>query len=221
MLSPSGATTNCAGLLGIAQIGKNMTALRRVRVGLTGFAGSPGVNTFYFLDTSTALASLNTLYQGLQGVFPSVVTIQIENTGDIIESTTGELLGSWSGNAVAPFGGTGAGSYSAPSGAMIGWETGAVRDGRRLRGRTFLVPAVGSQYDQYGTLNDTMVTSVQASATAFIFEQSSSFVIWHRPFAGAPAVGTKPARPATLGGHALVIAARVPDKAVVLRSRRD
>lgn len=208
-------------LLGIRQIGQDMASLRRVRVQLFGFKGGPGVSTFYFLDTDTALTSLHTLYEGMSSTFPVGVSVIIEPSGDIIESTTGVITGAWGGNPQALVVGTSAGPYAAPAGVLLGWETTTILDGRRLRGRTFIVPAANGIFGADGTINDATRTALASLAAQFSIEQNLSFVIWHRPFAGRPAVGTIPAKPAHLGGHGLVTSARVPDKVVVLRSRRD
>ena len=198
-----------------------MTTLNRVRVALTGFPGGPGVATFYALDTLTFLPSLQTLWDNLRNFMPLDVAIQVQNTGDQIDSVTGNLTGAWAGAIQPPLQGTNTGSYAAPAGFMIDWKTTTILDGHRVRGRTFIVPAAASEYDADGSLKATTVSLMQPAITQFILEQSNSFVIWHRPFPGAPAVGTKPARPAHVGGQALVTTGRVPDKVIVLRSRRD
>lgn len=198
-----------------------MTSLNRVRVGWSGFPGAPGVSTFYFLDVATAVASLVTLFTALRPNCPTDVTWRVESAGDIIEDTTGVITGAWGADPVSDITGSASGTYSAPSGGMIGWETATILDGRRLRGRTFIVPLAGSQYDSSGSLTADAYNGMGDSAIAFLVEQSSSFVLWHRPRVAHAADGSRPAVTARTGGHGLVTTSRVPDKAVVLRSRRD
>ena len=192
-----------------------MTDLRRVRVGFTGFAGAPGVATFYTRDTMTFLESLHTLWAGIATLMPPAVTIQVENVGDIINDATGVLVGSWEGSPQTPLTGTSGLGYAAPVGGLIRWETTQIFDGSRLRGRTFVIPMSAAEYGPDGTLVDADLVGIRAAINTFQAEQDTSFVIWHRPRA---ATLLKAAR---AGNNALVVSGTFADKAVVLRSRRD
>ena len=198
-----------------------MTTLFRQRTILSGFPGGPGVATMYFLDASTAVESVSKLWEAFAFAMPSDVTITPERTGDSIEDTTGALVGSWVGGVVTAHVGAIAGNYAAPVGCHVRWDTSTILDKKRLRGRTFVVPLAGGQFTASGAVVQAAADTFQAQATQFILEQSASAVIWHRPFKGSAAVGTRPARPAHLGGHGLITSSRVPTLATVLRSRRD
>lgn len=186
-----------------------MTELYRVRTALTGFPGGPGVCTMYFLDVATAVDSLDDFWASMHDKMPDDVTAHVENSGDIIEDTTGELTGAWSATAVGSHTGTGTGGYSAPSGGCITWNTETILDGRRLRGRTFIVPMSGDLYQDDGTLADSPRTAMEEGAAALVLAQSSSFVVYHRKTSGHA------------GGNGLITSATVHDKAAILRSRRD
>jgi hypothetical protein len=175
----------------------------------------------YSLDVATFLPSLHTFWGEVAMKLPNDVAIQAENAGDIISDATGDLVGAWTADAVGNDGGIDSNPYAAPSGAVVTWLTAQVLDGRRLRGRTFIVPLAGSKYQSDGSLDAATISVIQAAANQLISAQSSSFVIWHRPFAGSPAVGSRAARPAHDGGHAFVTSAVVHDFTAVLRSRRD
>lgn len=198
-----------------------MTQLFRVRSVLSGFPGGPGVATMYFLDINTAPDSIRSFWEGMFSMIPADVTIKVDGVGDVIEDTTGALVGQWIFPAPAVVQCTGAGNYAAPAGGLIRWETGVIKDGRRLRGKTFVVPMIAIQFQTDGSLAPTTLTDMLAAAQVLITGQNASFVIWHRPFKGTPATATKPARPSHLGSHSLVTGASIPDKVVVLRSRRD
>jgi hypothetical protein len=198
-----------------------MTQLERVRVGLSGFTGGPGVATFYFLDVATALPSLQSLWTVLAQTMPNIVTIQVENSGDVIEDTTGTIVDQWTQGAEAPiFGGLG-GKYSAPSGYCLNWLTQTILDGHRLKGRTFVVPTGVDIYDLDGTIVTATVNAVNTAAATYVNDQSASAVVWHRPRKARPADGSRPAVTARAGGHGLITSALVRDKAAVLTSRRD
>ena len=197
-----------------------MTSLYRVRVALTGFPGGPGVATHYFLDVDTALPSLKILWTALGLVMPGTVTIQIQNAGDIINDVNGDITGAWTATAETAITGGGSGTYSAPSGLHVNWNTNTSLDGRRLRGRTFVVPVVSSFYDSTGTLSGSTAADIQGYGNAFVTAQSASFVVWHRPVEAKPADGSRPAVEQRDGGHGLVTAAAVKDRVSVLSSRR-
>lgn len=198
-----------------------MAVMSRVRVSLTGLVGLPGVSTFYCLTPSSFVPALQAFYVSCGGAFPSGISTQVEGQGDTIEATTGELVGSWSTAQPAPGGGGASGAYSAPTGGVINWLTGVVANGHRLKGRTFLVPLGGTQFDLTGSIESAALTGLRANASTLVSAVTNNFVVWHRPFPGAPAVGTKPARPAFSGSFAFVTGSSMPDKACVLRSRRD
>ena len=138
-----------------------------------------------------------------------MVTWQSQNQGDVIESTTGVISGSWAGAAQPSVSGTGVGAYTAPSGCVINWRTAGVVDGRRLRGRSFMVPLHGGAYDSDGTISAAALTSLRTALATFQAAAAPVLQVWSRPLDGAG------------GSNHTVTSADIPDKAAILRSRRD
>jgi hypothetical protein len=172
----------------------------------------------YVLDPALMMDEIHTFFATVADYVPSIVTLQVESTGDMIEDTTGALIGSWSETPVTPLAGAGGGIYAAPAGGCVDWLSSVVIDGRRPMGRTFLVPLVGAAFQADGTLIDSIKANIKAAGDALLVAMAGNLVVWHRPrlaSAGPPAVAAR------AGGHVEVSACRVPDKAVVLRSRRD
>lgn len=198
-----------------------MANMSRVRTSLTGFAGAPGVSTMYFLGTAPPVFNVHSFWLAIKAFLPADVRVSVESAGDVIESTTGVLSGSWVGDPQADVQGTGPNGYSAASGALVRWETSLVADGHRVRGRTFIVPLDGASYNLIGSIQADTLTVLRSAGTALATDTASSFVVWHRPFAGSAAVGTRPARAAHAGLAVPVSGSTVPNEAVVLRSRRD
>ena len=56
--------------------------------------------------------------------------------------------------------GSGQGGFAAGVGARVVWETGAVRNGRRVRGSTFVVPIWSSAYETNGTLHTATINDL-------------------------------------------------------------
>jgi hypothetical protein len=98
--------------------------------------------------------------------------------------------------------------------------TGSVVDGRRVRGTTYIVPTV-NQFEPGGTPLNTWVSTLQTAASAMMTSLTPNLVVWHRPKFG-PKPGPGLPRPLIRNGESKgVNGVFVPDKAVVLRSRRD
>lgn len=193
----------------------------------SGFMGAPGYSNFFFNTdggfwdgglvgdatqeaangaAERVLAAFNLMREEL----PSGVEIQLDPEADVIDSDTGEMLGIIEvpgGNAIGAGGG---GGWSAASGAVVNWRTNDFRFGRRIRGRTFLVPLAGSAYESDGTLAGGSRNAIRDFGAEMVGGTGSAdFGVWSRPRDGAGGV------------WATAVAATVPDMAAVLRSRRD
>jgi len=185
--------------------------LGRHRTTWNGFVGGPGVTTLYW-DIAAAtpnLAAWNTFLTAIQARFPSVLTWQSQNSGDVLDDVTGNIIGSWTGAAQASVAGTAAGAYSAPAGSCVNWRTAGIVSGHRVRGRTFLVPMSGAAYDTDGTIAAAALTTLRTALATFQAAASPNLLVWHRPVAH------------TGGDSFPVTGADIPDKSAVLRSRRD
>lgn len=193
-----------------------MVNISRVRASITGFPGGPGVSTFYCLNPVTFIPLLTTYYTNLSSNRPAGCAVQVENVGDVLDPLSGALTGSWSGPAQAALPGFGTGAYPAPAGLCVTWNTGTVLDRKRLRGRTFMVPLAGDQYQNDGSLSALSQSNHQINASTLVADAAANFVVWHRP---RPVSLRYPV--ARAGGYAAVVSANVRDKVAVLRSRRD
>lgn len=200
-----------------------MATMLKVKAKWTGFTGAPGYSNFFFRDFSSteptdteadlAADRIEAFFSAVKEFFPPTLQIAVQSDADVIEETTGELVTSLNAGTRVPVTGTGAAvGYSAASGIVVTWRTAGVRNGRRVRGRTFLVPCVPVAYAADGTLATGTITTVSTAATAL------------RNAAGTPDLGVwaRPTGPgATDGSWHAVNAHTVPDLAAVLRSRRD
>ena len=186
-----------------------MVNLNRMRVAWSGTTGGPGVSTFYSTNAATAHAAIREFFWEQRAMFPGQVTFTFDSEGDTIDPLDGSLQGSWSHAAPASVTGTNTGDYALPVGSVIHWLTGSVVNGHRLRGRTFLVPMTGAIFDSDGTIDPTSLTAIRSAGASFVANAASTVVVWSRP-SGANA-----------GGYAAITGYSVPDKAAILRSRRD
>lgn len=192
--------------------------LYRHRVNWTGLPGMPALSTFY---TATAPTDADTVairdfFVAVGDRIASGVTIQVENSGATIDEATGALTGGWGPTtAVLPVTTTGGVNYAAPAGAVVQWVTAGVVHNRIVKGATFLVPLSSTVYDTAGTIGTGGLDDIRAAAAAFVVAMGTDLRVWSRPFTGSPTV------PARSGSQHAVVSSLVPDKTVVLRSRRD
>src|SRR6476620_812123 len=195
----------------------------KVKTRWSGFIGGPGWTNFFFDDANGALEGdvqaaavadkVQTFWNAVKSKLAPTVNLQIQPDVEVIGSDNGELLGVAQGGARAAIvGGAVSQSYSGATGAVITWRTAGVRNGRRVRGRTFLVPCVGGMFQNDGTIQPADLNEIQAAATALFAHTSGvSLGIFSRPTAQG----------AGDGAFFPVTSASVPDLAAVLRSRRD
>lgn len=199
----------------------------RITAQWTGFAGAPGYSNFHFTtdggfwdggllgDGAQAAADgaadrVRSAFNNMRGILPGDVTIEIQPEAEILNSDTGEIVGFTEVTSGIIPGTTSTGGWSGASGAVVNWRTNDYRFGRRIRGRTFIVPLDGSAYEGDGTLSSDGRADVRDFADEMVNgEGSAEFGVWSRPRDGAGGV------------FATVRSYNVPDMAAVLRSRRD
>jgi hypothetical protein len=202
-----------------------MSGMLKVTTKWTGFSGAPGYTNFYFRDftanneptsaqATAAVARVQTFWSNMAAKFPPPVRLAIQGDVQVIEDTDGKLKDIFTVTPPADIvGGSATAEYSSPTGMVIHWRTGGVRNGRRVRGRTFLVPCANNMYQSDGSIATASLASAVSTAQALADSTTGSpdLGVWARPTAPG----------ATDGAWWLVTGVTVPDLAAVLRSRRN
>lgn len=210
-----------------------MANIIKVKMNWSGFQGAPGLSAFYFREFASADDQLAfaqdavTKVQAFQAqiatIVPSGVTLQVANDVEMINDTNGQLVDvtTVDGGAGVSNNGHVGQSYAAAAGAVINWRTGSVHRGRRVRGRTFLVPIAGTEFEANGTLGGNAIAKLTAGATALLAAGAGSpdFGIWARPQRIKNSDGTT--TQIDNGAWYVAQSHNVPDMSAVLRSRRD
>lgn len=194
-------------------------ALYRIKNRWTGFNGAPGYSVFHF-DAQTAPTeagaqeradAVGAFNVALKGYLPIGVSVVVEPSVEIINAPDGQLQDVINITSPATQTGTAAGTYSSATGACITWGTAGIRNGRRVRGRTFLVPLnAATSFEGNGTLSNGFITSMTAAADALV-GGGWDLQVYSRPSTSG----------ATDGDHYTVQSGRINDKTAILRSRRD
>lgn len=182
------------------------TVLTRLVVRMDGWPGAPGFMTFYAADPIGFRDAVIAFIDVCAGLMPDNITFTVPNAGELINDGTGTMEGAWSEGSTYTRTGVQTGVWAAPVGAVVTWRTTTIVRGRRLRGRTFVVPLVGAAFEDNGTLSSTNLATLQSAANDLIAD--ADLRVWSRPTASSP------------GTSANVTSATVPDIAAVLRSRR-
>jgi hypothetical protein len=120
--------------------------------------------------------------------------------------------------------GTATGAYAGNAGAVVHWLTSLIVGTRRVRGRTFLVPMIGSAFESNGSLTSTALNTINNAAAALITAVGTGMVVWSRPVVAHtkydPKTGQGTGVAGRSGTYGAVTGSRVPDLAISLRSRR-
>lgn len=187
-----------------------MANLVRVRCPWSGSAlVGAGVSTFYVEESNTGFVSdIAGLFTQCGFTLPAGVTVSIPNTGDLIDIPTGEISGTWVDGAASSVTGSGSGTFSLGVGIRLVWNTSGIRNGRRVKGSTFLVPTVGGIFATDGTIATTTVNSLQTAVNTYITAMAGFARIYSRAAPGVP------------GQANAVISGTVPDAVSWLRTRR-
>lgn len=154
---------------------------------------------------AAVLAALN----ASKALFPENMKITVPGAGETIDDNTGSLLGVWSSAGGGTVTGTAAGATVLGVGACITWRTGTIVRGRRLRGRTFLVPLGAFVWEPNGTFSASALTQIQTLANAL--QATGGLAVWSRPTGELAGDGDSGA----------VLSNSVRDVPAVLTSRRD
>lgn len=186
-----------------------MASLYRLTVRMDGWPGAPGYMTFYALTATPFRSAVIAFVDDVRESMPSVISLTVPNQIDVLEDSTGELQGiETEGTEYQAFG-TAVGTFAAPAGACVTWITNAFVNGRRVRGRTFLVPLQGAAFQADGTIASATLTALRDAAIDLF--TACDLAVWHRPTTPSGSDGS---------AHE-VTGSSVADRAAILTSRRS
>jgi hypothetical protein len=152
-------------------------------------------------------AATRAFFNSCAGLFPD--DIQINFDSEVLELTDAGVLTAV--HAVTPpavVNGTATGTFSRAAGARVDWATNQIVGGRRLTGRTYMVPLTAGSFDTEGVLTSAAITTLTTAAGTFITTMAatgSDLAVWSRTHATTAPVET----------------ASAPQKGAILRGRRD
>lgn len=128
-----------------------MATIYRFRVGLTGFIGGPGLNTWYMAQVGAAggadegdleaiAADIRAVYDAAKTYLASGVSAQVDAVVEGIDVTTGNLVSVTGITPPAAVAGTSAASLSRATQICVRLKTDAIKGNRLIQGRHFFGP---------------------------------------------------------------------------------
>ena len=165
-----------------------MALLWRVTVGWSGGKIGTGFTNLFFTEgistaqlANDAVRAFFTTALGTSGQqLPSGITLTFPTSIDVLEPATGILVTTVGVTTPGTVVGSDPGVYAAPAGACVTWRTAGVVAGRRVRGRTFLVPLGASALQADGTPSALFMSDLNTAAAGLI-AAAPELVVWHRP----------------------------------------
>lgn len=174
--------------------------------------GGVGFSVFHFQDVVSTTEAQNTanairtFFNGVAGILPDDVVITFDPEVVVLD-LAGALVTVFPVTPPASVTGGSTSTFNRAAGVRIDWNTGHIVAGRRLKGRTYLVPVASTTFDTVGIVTSAASTAILAAANALITATSSikPLTIWSR----------------THGIMWAVDSAAVPGKGAILTGRRD
>lgn len=187
----------------------------------TNLPGGTGYSIFYLNNPLPSPAPFVTFFTAVAPYLPVGVRVDVPNSGEILDETTGKMVNTWSQGTAGSATGTGSTTFFPASGGQVKWITGSFANGRAVRGRTFLVPLGTSALAAGGGLATSAANTINAAATTLIQQNTGAQVIWHRPvYKKADTPGDPPIL-VRQGAIFSVLSSVCPLKTAVLTGRRD
>lgn len=197
-----------------------MADVYKVQAVLTGFVGSPGVNTFYctpgagFGSEQDALddfaSDLYDMYFGLRTQLQMSVIVSIDQEVSKFDAVTGALLGRPGITEPKVITGNDGAKSPRQTMAKFRYNTNTIAKNRVIQGGIYFGPLGSDAYDLDGDLSAGFAAGIKAYHAPLIASGAGlRLIVWHQPKDGANGVA------------APVTSVSVKPVTAVLRSRRD
>jgi hypothetical protein len=197
-----------------------------VRTEWDGTSGGPGLTQFALIggaemtagNAQSAVNAVRKFWNSLASYLPDELRLQVSPIVDIYRETDAELLAS----VVAPVVplnviGGGTTGYAGGAGIKINWNTGVIRNGRRVKGSVFIVPALATSFGNTGIPTPGTQLALNNAATTLMSDLlagGTALAVWSRPLVVDKVI----TRAGAISG---VVSGTVAPKSAILRGRRD
>lgn len=206
-----------------------MVNLGIIRTAWSGTTGGPGLTQIAFRDldhdpisaaqAQSAVDAMRVFWVAVGAYIPDEIVLTVSPVIDSYDLVTGELEESvTAATPPASLTGSATQTYSMAAGFKVNLNTGVIRNGRRVRGGIYVVPAAANAWTTNGLVLGTARTAVNNAGNTFRTSLNTAgceMLVWSRPIPEG-----QPNGPRT-GDVAVVSAFETNEKTAVLRGRRD
>lgn len=200
-----------------------------VRTAWAGTSGGPGLTQTAFdminlgdptaADAQVAVNAVRGFWDAIKAYLPDEVVLTVSTVVDGYDVVTAELENSVvAGAAPAAVQGTSAAVYSMAAGMRVNLQTGVIRNGRRVRGAIYVVPASSAAMGTTGAVSSAVRTAVNAAGNTLrttLEAGGMRLLVWSRPLPAGVPNGPRG------GDVAQVTGVETNEKSAILRGRRD
>lgn len=187
----------------------------------TGFTGAPGYTRMKWNgdlttdDLALAAGKQHAFFASINPYLPADVTISWDGQSQTYDDQ-GVLTDAQEYTPPGNVTGASPSNVAGPAGVVVRWLTGSYQLGRRIVGRTFVVPLATNAYEPNGSMEEVALSVIQGAADNLV-AGDPLLAIFSHPMDTKTDPPTPKAPPIT----AIATSAQVKDKVAVLRSRRD
>jgi hypothetical protein len=203
-----------------------------IRTNWAGTSGGPGLTQVaiaetvsggsgsFFTGTNCQIAvdQMRIFWDTIKATIPNECALTVSPVVDIYNEVNGELQASITApTAPTTVLGTDIGVYSMASGVKLTLQTDTIRNGRRVRGAVYIVPAGASTMTNLGNVQSSSRTTINTAGNAFraaLATPALIHVVYSRPLV-VDGVQTRD------GALSLVTGYDTNEKSAILRGRRD
>lgn len=160
-----------------------MASISRVRTVMTGVAGSPYYSNFYYLTNGATAQQVIDVTEGFWNNILQHMSDDLAGTVEgevpIIDEVTGDIIAVQNGNPQT-FQGVSTDDVLPPATqGLARWTTGQYRNGRQVRGRTF-IPGLTDPVSEFGRPRPAFITDLQASIDFVVDNPTVTHVVWSK-----------------------------------------
>lgn len=201
-----------------------------VRTNWSGTTGGPGLtqtciqavtdpHSWNAAAATDATAAVRKAWLAIATMLPDNIKLDVQPVVDVYTAADGELVGSYAATAVpAQVVGASAAVFSMASGIKVNLNTGQIRNGRRVRGSIFIVPATSAAFTTDGMVlgsSRSLINSAFSGINTDLGPLNKQLAVWSRPIPDGKKFGPR------AGGLTAVSAVDTSEKGAILRGRRD
>lgn len=201
-----------------------------VRTNWSGTTGGPGLtqtaieaitdpHTWDAAAAQRVVNAVRTAWNTMGSLLPDNIKLDVNPVVDVYNIMSGELVGSYTAATVpAQVAGSSAAAFAMASGLKVNLNTGQIRNGRRVRGSIFIVPAASTAFTADGLVLTSARGTVNAAWTAVnttLASTNEQVTVWSRPIPEGKPYGPRD------GAATLVTGFETSEKGAILKGRRD